>query len=101
LMTNTAKTVHVLVRGRVQGVGFRAWTHHQAELHGLTGWVRNRRDGSVEALLSGAPDLVNILLAALREGPRGAAVDGVEVAPADAGALAHVPPGAFTVAETV
>ena len=45
------RTVHVLVHGRVQGVGFRAWIHHHAELHGLKGWVRNRRDGAVEAVM--------------------------------------------------
>ena len=47
------RTVHVLVHGRVQGVGFRAWVQHHAELHRLKGWVRNRRDGAVEAVFSG------------------------------------------------
>jgi acylphosphatase len=76
------RTVHVTIHGRVQGVGFRAWTHHQAELHGLKGWVRNRRDGSVEAVFSGPEDLVGIMLKACREGPRGAVVERVEeVAP--------------------
>ena len=63
-----SRTVHVLIHGRVQGVGFRAWTQHQAELHGLKGWVRNRRDGSVEAVFSGPADLVEVMLKACRKG---------------------------------
>jgi acylphosphatase len=75
----TAKrTAHVLIHGRVQGVGFRAWTHHQAELHGLSGWVRNRRDGSVEAVFSGPKDLVDVMLKTCHEGPRGSLVERVE-----------------------
>jgi acylphosphatase len=72
------RTAHVLIHGRVQGVGFRAWTHHQAELHGLKGWVRNRRDGSVEAVFSGPNDLVEVMLKACREGPKGSLVEQVE-----------------------
>ena len=72
------RTVHVLIDGRVQGVGFRAWVHHQAELHGLKGWVRNRRDGSVEAVFSGPDDLVEVMLKACRQGPRGSVVERVE-----------------------
>ena len=45
---------HVLIRGRVQGVGFRAWTEYTALERGLEGWVRNRRDGAVEAVFAGA-----------------------------------------------
>ncbi|MBF9234198.1 acylphosphatase [Microvirga alba] len=73
------RTLHVLIHGRVQGVGFRAWTHHQAELHGLNGWVRNCRDGSVEALFSGPDALVEAMLKACQQGPRGAVVERVEV----------------------
>ena len=73
------RTVHVLVHGRVQGVGFRAWTQHQAELHGLTGWVRNRRDGSVEAVFSGPEDLVEATLKACGQGPRGSIVERIEL----------------------
>lgn len=73
-----SRTVHVLVHGRVQGVGFRAWTQHQAELHGLTGWVRNRRDGSVEAVFSGPGNLVEATLKACGQGPRGSMVERVE-----------------------
>ena len=73
------RTVHVLVHGRVQGVGFRAWIHHHAELHGLKGWVRNRRDGAVEAVFSGPDDLVEVMLKACGQGPRGSVVERVEV----------------------
>lgn len=73
------RTLHVLIVGRVQGVGFRAWTQHQAELHGLTGWVRNRRDGAVEALFSGPTESVDIMLRACRQGPGGAHVERVEI----------------------
>ncbi|MBJ6127125.1 acylphosphatase [Microvirga splendida] len=71
------RTLHVLIHGRVQGVGFRAWTQHLAELHGLTGWVRNRRDGSVEAVFSGPADLVAVMLKACHQGPAGALVESV------------------------
>jgi acylphosphatase len=74
-----SKTLHVLIHGRVQGVSFRAWTQHQAELHNLKGWVRNRRDGSVEAVFSGPEDLVDIMLKACHYGPAGALVERVEI----------------------
>ncbi|MBF9197858.1 acylphosphatase [Microvirga terrestris] len=73
-----SRTLHVLIRGRVQGVSFRAWTQHQAELHGLKGWVRNRRDGSVEAVFSGPADLVQVMLKACHQGPAGAVVETIE-----------------------
>ena len=73
------KAVHVLIHGRVQGVGFRAWMEWNAEELGLSGWVRNRRDGTVEAVLSGAVDAVDDMLARCRTGPRGAAVSEVQV----------------------
>ncbi|WP_038953717.1 acylphosphatase, partial [Bradyrhizobium japonicum] len=47
--------LQVMIRGRVQGVGYRAWVEYQATTSGLEGWVRNRRDGSVEALFAGTP----------------------------------------------
>ena len=49
---------HVTIRGRVQGVGYRAWVEHEARARDLEGWVRNRRDGSVEALFAGPADVV-------------------------------------------
>ncbi|HEY8383683.1 MAG TPA: acylphosphatase [Microvirga sp.] len=74
-------TAHILVHGRVQGVGFRAWVQHQAELHGLSGWVRNRRDGAVEALFAGPEDAVAVILKACRQGPSGSLVENVEMLP--------------------
>lgn len=81
------KTVRVRVEGRVQGVGYRAWMQHTALSLGLEGWVRNRCDGSVEAVLEGAPDRVDAMIAACREGPADASVAGVEVLADDAGAF--------------
>ncbi len=69
---------HVVIRGRVQGVGFRAWTEYTALEHGLQGWVRNRHDGSVEALFVGSSDAVAAMIAACHQGPRGSRVDGVD-----------------------
>jgi acylphosphatase len=69
----------VVVRGRVQGVGYRAWTEGEALRHDLDGWVRNRRDGTVEAVFSGPEEAVATMIAACREGPRGARVDAVDV----------------------
>lgn len=73
------RTSHVLIHGRVQGVSFRAWTQHQAELHGLKGWVRNRRDGTVEAVFSGPGNLVEVMLKACHQGPAGSRVEKVEI----------------------
>ena len=83
------RIVHAVIRGRVQGVGYRAWTRHQADLHGLEGWVRNRRDGSVEAVFAGAPDLVEVMLKTCRDGPRFSRVDAVEVQEGDEALLAE------------
>jgi len=74
------RAVRVIVKGRVQGVGFRAWTTREAEAHGLAGWVRNRADGSVEAVFAGEADAVAAMIAACRGGPRMAQVTGVETA---------------------
>lgn len=77
--------LQVMVRGRVQGVGYRAWVKHQAIASGLEGWVRNRRDGSVEALFAGAPNHVADMVALCRHGPPSSRVDYVtsETASAD------------------
>ncbi|MGE0565560.1 MAG: acylphosphatase [Pseudolabrys sp.] len=66
---------HLNVIGRVQGVGFRAFVEEQAFRHQVEGWVRNRRDGSVEALLAGASGEVEAMIAACHKGPLGARVD--------------------------
>jgi acylphosphatase len=72
------RTVHVMISGRVQGVGYRAWTKREADKHGLSGWVCNRRDGSVEAVFSGEAGTVAAMLIAVESGPGGARVDAVE-----------------------
>ena len=72
---------HAVVRGRVQMVGFRDWTCAEADRLGVSGWVRNMADGSVELLAVGPEDRVRALLAACAEGPPAAAVSGVEDRP--------------------
>jgi acylphosphatase len=62
--------VRVVVEGRVQGVGFRAWAIGEAARQGLRGWVRNRRGGTVEALFIGGPEAVEAMIEAYRHGPR-------------------------------
>jgi acylphosphatase len=74
-----SRCVRVLIEGRVQGVGFRYWTERVARELGLTGWVRNRRDGSVEALFSGSADAVAEMLDRAREGPASAVVASVRI----------------------
>ena len=69
--------LQVTIRGRVQGVGYRAWVEYQAITGGLEGWVRNRRDGSVEALFAGPPTRVAEMVALCRHGPPGARVAAV------------------------
>lgn len=73
------KTVRVAISGLVQGVGFRAWTEREAVLRNLSGWVRNRRDGSVEAVFSGEAAVVDDMVAACWKGPYDAMVEAVEV----------------------
>ena len=67
------------ITGRVQGVGFRAWTRQKAAALGLTGWVRNAPDGAVLVLLCGTQDQLDDMLRACHAGPRFARVDRVEV----------------------
>lgn len=76
------KAVRVSIRGRVQGVWFRGWTVDEAQARGLAGWVRNRRDGSVEALFSGPAEIVDDMVGACHRGPATASVQSVEVFPA-------------------
>jgi acylphosphatase len=71
------KSLHVRIEGRVQGVGFRAWIEYEAIARGLHGWVRNRRDGAVEAVFSGEDVAVEKMVEACRHGPRLAAVASV------------------------
>jgi len=60
---------HAVITGRVQGVWFRAETKRTADSHGITGWVRNKRDGSVEAVFEGSADAVDATLSWCRQGP--------------------------------
>jgi acylphosphatase len=69
---------HVTIRGRVQGVGYRAWVEDEATARGLEGWVRNRRDRSVEAVFAGPDAVVTDMIAACRRGPHSARVDAVQ-----------------------
>jgi acylphosphatase len=90
---------HVIVRGLVQGIGYRAWVEDEAVARGLEGWVRNRRDGTVEAVFAGAADAVAEMIAACRSGPSLARVEAVDVTEATAGALAER--GGFSLLPTV
>jgi acylphosphatase len=77
------RSVRLTIRGRVQGVGYRAWAADTARALGLTGWVRNRTDGTVEAVATGDDDAIERFVAACRTGPRVARVTAVDVMPAD------------------
>src|SRR5215470_20248432 len=77
--TGERRTVRIRIEGRVQGVGFRYWTERVAVGLGLDGWVRNRRDGGVEALLSGPAADVAAMIARCQHGPPSARVDFVKV----------------------
>ena len=74
---------HLHIFGLVQGVGFRYRFMEQAQGLDITGWVRNRRGGSVEAMIEGAPEAVEAMLAWARRGPAAASVERVEVSAAD------------------
>ena len=73
-------TRHLIVTGRVQGVGYRFYAQRKARELGVTGWVRNRRDGSVEAMVQGEAGAVETMTAWARQGPPSAVVAGVRVA---------------------
>ena len=81
-MTSTAKNAPLahrfVVRGRVQGVGFRWFVEREAHILGISGWVRNKQDGSVEVLAQGSREQLLGLRLRLRQGPRAARVDDVE-----------------------
>lgn len=72
-------TRHLRIEGRVQGVGFRFYMQHKARELGITGWVRNRLDGTVEAVVQGTPQAVETMIALTRRGPRSAIVRDVRV----------------------
>ncbi|PPS11904.1 hypothetical protein GOBAR_AA08725 [Gossypium barbadense] len=77
------QTVRAVIKGRVQGVFYRNWTIENGTQLGLKGWVRNRKDGSVEALFSGSPDSVQEMEQRCRRGPPAAMVTGLEVFPSN------------------
>jgi acylphosphatase len=82
-MQNQTTVTGVNVTGKVQGVGFRAWTQAEAKARGLRGWVRNQADGSVRAVLSGPEPAVADMLRALETGPEAADVTRVAPEPAE------------------
>jgi len=75
--------VTVRIQGRVQGVGYRYWVARQARLIGIDGWVRNRRDGSVEAVFAGTDNALQKMLVACHKGPTMAQVTRFQETPYD------------------
>ncbi len=90
-VTAGARRVRVLVRGRVQGVGFRWFTAQAARELGVSGWVRNASDGQVELAAAGPDDAVERLLAVVAQGPPRAVVSGVDVTPLGDDEAARLP----------
>ena len=82
-MTTATTAVRVRIQGRVQGVWFRGWMAREAAARGLGGWVRNRFDGTVEALFAGPAAAVDDMVAACRTGPPAAMVTDVTTSPAE------------------
>jgi acylphosphatase len=78
LKTDSIQARRFLVRGRVQGVGFRWFVEREAHMLGVAGWVRNNADGAVEVLAQGTPDQLSALRDRLQQGPRAARVDQVQ-----------------------
>ena len=86
------RAVRLRITGRVQGVGYRAWAMQMAARLGVRGWVRNRSDGGVEALVIGEDDAVDRMIEACRDGPFGARVTDVAVGDAeDDGCVGFIP----------
>jgi acylphosphatase len=93
--------LHIVVQGRVQGVGYRAFVVREAGRHCVEGWVRNCRDGTVEALFKGEADVIDDMIASCRRGPFGSRVDAVDQrAGSDADLRARVPGEEFSVLPT-
>ncbi len=93
--------IHLRISGQVQGVGFRQWTAREARARGLSGFVRNRHDGSVEAVFSGDADSVSALAETCGRGPYGSRVDRVDVRPAREEDLALCRDDGFAVLATM
>ena len=92
-----ALQARLTISGRVQGVGYRDWAIETGQRLGLTGWVRNRRDGAVEALIVGDEGAVGRMIEACRRGPPAARVEGIDVEPVDLDML----PDGFTRLPTI
>jgi acylphosphatase len=82
------RILHLRIAGLVQGVGFRAFVAEEARRLSLRGWVRNRFDRSVEAVIAGPPESVGEMVILCRRGPPGSQVEALDIAEADAAALA-------------
>ena len=87
------RIVRLMITGRVQGVGFRAFVEEEAYRRKLRGWVRNRRDGAVETVLSGPTEAVATAVEAIRRGPSASRVKSVDVQEAETTALEQLLPG--------
>ena len=72
-------TKRLVISGRVQGVGFRFYIEHKARQHGICGWVRNRRDGTVEAMIQAGADAVEAMIRSAQSGPRGSVVTHLQI----------------------
>lgn len=82
-MSTNERTVEAIITGEVQGVHFRRWTSEQARSLGLSGWIRNEKDGSVRAHFSGGAEAVGTMIERLRQGPPASKVDELEVKESD------------------
>jgi acylphosphatase len=92
-MSDARVVRHVMIRGRVQRIGYRAWTEYTALEQGLEGWVRNRSDGAVEAVFAGPAEAVDEMIDACRHGPPGAHVDTIDQRDGTTDDLARRRPG--------
>ena len=100
-MSAAPRRSRVMIRGAVQGVGYRAWVEYTALLRGLEGWVRNQKDGSVEAVFVGSREDVKAMIELCRRGPPGAGVESVQEEDALPNVLESRYPGeAFSVLPT-
>lgn len=82
-MSEHYEALQVSITGRVQGVGFRVWTRDEALRLGVTGWIRNEKDGAVVALIVGPGNAISAMIERLRHGPPGASVSSVATEPAE------------------
>jgi acylphosphatase len=93
------RILRLRISGRVQGVGFRAFVADEAESRGLDGWVRNRADGSVEAVIAGKSDIADEMVETCRRGPRGSRVENVAIGEASESDIGE--PSGFRILRTV